>query len=185
MRLFWFCISVFCFSLLLISHFVLEKYLFMPPCEQCVYIRFSIAMIAVGSFVATFKIFFSSFFGYILGFGGIIYGFISALKLNSIYKAIKELNSFGITPCKMEPDFLFGLKLHQFDFFRPKGDCGFDMPVVPLNVNLSPLQSFFIDLYKDGWYLIPNLKFINLAEACIVIFVILLAALIFRIWRMI
>lgn len=184
MRLFWFSISLFCAALLLASHFVLEKYLFMQPCEQCVYIRFAIAVIAIGAFVATFKIFFSSFFGYILSGFGIVYGIISALKLNSIYKSIKELNSFGITPCKMEPDFVFGLKLQQFDFFRPKADCGFDMPVVPLNANLSPLQSFFIDLYKDGWYLIPNLKFINLAEACIAIFIALSAILVFRIWRM-
>lgn len=49
------------------------------------------------------------------------------------------------------------------------GDCGYDAPVVPDGVELGALQRWFIELYQsyDGWYLIPQWKFMDMASCCL------------------
>ena len=44
------------------------------------------------------------------------------------------------------------------------------MPMPPLGSKFDPLQAYLIDLYQNGWYLIPNLKLINMAQISAIIF---------------
>jgi len=45
---------------------------------------------------------------------------------------------------------------------------------VPDGVKLSALQDWFITLYNsaDGWYLIPPLKFMSMAQCCLLAFIV-------------
>ena len=36
--------------------------------------------------------------------------------------------------------------------------------MVPDGAALDVLQRYFIDIYSDGWYLVPSIKFINMAQ---------------------
>lgn len=78
---------------------------------------------------------------------------------------------FGMQGCSTEPHFPFGLPLEKWapDWFQPTGDCGYDAPVVPDGVELGALQRWFIELYQsyDGWYLIPQWKFMDMASCCL------------------
>ena len=51
----------------------------------------------------------------------------------------------------------------------PTGDCGYDNSDVPLGTVLSPLQESIINMYNDagGWYLIPSMKFMSMAQCCL------------------
>ena len=68
-----------------------------------------------------------------------------------------------------------------FDWFLPTGDCGYDNPVVPDGAALDALQRYFIDIYSDGWYLVPFIKFMNMAQCTLlgfgVCFIVLVAML--------
>lgn len=93
---------------------------------------------------------------------------------------------FGMQGCSTEPHFPFGLPLEKWApaWFQPTGDCGYDAPVVPDGAVLSDLQRWFIELYQssDGWYLIPQWKFMDMASCCLlacVVAAIFLAAMIF------
>ena len=46
----------------------------------------------------------------------------------------------------------------------PLGDCGYDNPMVPDGAVLSSLQQYLVDLYADGWFLIPSSKFMSMAD---------------------
>ena len=65
----------------------------------------------------------------------------------------------------------FGLPLEKWapDWFLPTGDCGYDNSDVPLGTVLSPLQESIINMYNDagGWYLIPPMKFMSMAQCCL------------------
>ena len=54
--------------------------------------------------------------------------------------------------------------------FKATGQCGLDMPMVPTDIKLDTIQGYFVALYQDGWYLIPSLKLINMAQISIIIF---------------
>ena len=73
---------------------------------------------------------------------------------------------FGVQGCLIQPRYPFNLPLHEwaFDWFLPTGDCGYDNPVVPDGAALDALQRYFIDIYSDGWYLVPSIKFMNMAQ---------------------
>lgn len=187
-RFVWILIAFCSAGLVLFSHYFFQGYLFMRPCEQCVYIRYAMFVIALGAFVAclfpslnAFK-----FIGFVFGFYGVIVGIDYALTLNSIYEAIESANPFGASvSCKKIPTFPFDLPLHLWfpTWFTPIGECGLDMPYVPLDSpsELSSIQQFFIGsadssysdgLYSKGWKLIPSLDFMNMATFCLVYFIV-------------
>ena len=62
------------------------------------------------------------------------------------------------------------------DWFLPTGDCGYDNSDVPLGTVLSPLQESIIQMYSDagGWYLIPSMKFMSMAQCCLLGFAVAL-----------
>lgn len=173
-RVLWFCIFFFCTFSVIIAHLFFQIYLFMPPCEQCVYLRLFMLVVAFGAFLG----FLNPKLGvvaYAICAYAIIFGSKSALHLNAIHNALQSGNSFGLKPCKSIPDFPFGLKLDELypSLFKPIGECGLDAPIVPKDAILSPLQAWFVDFYSHGWFVLPKFEFINMGLACFIIFILL------------
>lgn len=188
-RYFWLLLSTICLVLVLIAHYFFQNYLFMPPCEQCVYIRFAFMCIVIGGFLAFLnpKNPILKLAGFVFGFYGCIKGFMYSYKLNLIHKAIASNDPFGLEGCSATPTFAFGLPLDKWmpSWFLPTGDCGYDNPVVPDGAKLDFLQTWLTNLYSDGWYLIPSEHFGNMAQMCMIVFVSIFIFLTFMIlsWR--
>lgn len=144
----------------------------MRPCEQCVYIRFAFVMIGIYAFILCLKLnkFIRAIF-FIFGIWGTIYGIFAALKLRKIHQALNDENViFGFGGCSLEHNFPLNLPLDKLSLFQPTGECGFDAPQPPFDANLDAIQRFFVDLYSDGWYLIPKIKFMDMATCSLIIF---------------
>lgn len=195
-RFLWLLMAVAMGGLVIVAHSFFQIYLYMNPCEQCVYIRFAMLVMAGGAIIAAInpKIIILKLIGVITAFYGSITGIIYCIKLNAIHKAVHGDDFFGVQGCSTEPHFPFGLPLEKWSagMFQPTGDCGYDAPVVPPGVELSGIQQWFIDLYvnAEGWYLIPSMHFMNMAQACalafgicLIILIIMLIAWIIKIMR--
>ncbi len=173
-RFLWLLVAVGSLSLVLIAHFIFQVYLFMPPCEQCVYIRFAFLCIFFGGLICLInpKNMMLKIVTLVFCFYGSIKGFLYSDKLNQIHEAIRSGNPFGFEGCSMIPHYPFDLPLHKWypDMFLQTGDCGFDNPIVPSGEKLDAIQQYFIALYADGWYLVPSYHFLNMAQICIFVF---------------
>ncbi|WP_267524222.1 disulfide bond formation protein B [Campylobacter sp. MG1] len=182
-QLIWFLIFAFMFSLVMFSHYFFQNYLYMRPCEYCVYIRFVMLLLSFSAliiFISPKKII--QFISFILIFYSIFMGFYYSYILNLIHNAVNSDDLFSNAPnCFLNPKFPFNLHLEKYfpSFFTPEGLCGIDSPYVIESVKLDKIQEFFIGtsdnaykdgLYSNGWYLIPSFKFINMAKACFIIF---------------
>ena len=146
------------------------------PCEQCVYIRYGNLVMALGCVIAMIdpKAVWAKLVGFVITIYGLVYTIICSVKLIGIHDAVHSDDPeamFGMQGCSTEPHFPFGLPLEKWapDWFQPTGDCGYDAPVVPDGVELGALQRWFIELYQsyDGWYLIPQWKFMDMASCCL------------------
>lgn len=198
-RFLWIIMAIAMGGLVIVAHSFFQVYLYMKPCEQCVYIRFAMLVMATGGIIAAInpKVIVLKVIGIIFSFYGAITGLLYSIKLNGIHHAAHsdDLDAlFGVQGCSAEPTFPFGLPLDKWmpDMFKPTGDCGYDAPYVPDGVSLSGIQEWFVQLYQssDGWYLIPPLKFMNMAQACglafglcLVILVIMLLAWVIQLIR--
>ena len=171
-------IFLFC-ALVVLAHNVFQVWLYMKPCEQCVYIRFGFLVIALGALITIInpKNLWLKLVGLVVGVYGCIYGLMCSLKLSSIHHAIHgdDMDAvFGMQGCSLEPHYPFGLPLEKWapDWFLPTGDCGYDTAVVPDGTVLSDAQRFLIDMYNsaDSWYLVPAWKFMSMAQCCLLAF---------------
>lgn len=165
-------VAIFCLFLVVFAHEFFQKYLFMRPCEQCVYIRLDFLIIALGAFLGTIK--FIRFFGGAIAIFGAISGINHSLILNKIHAALHSDLPFGVSGCNAEPSFIFNLNLHEAmpSLFMPTGECGNDSPIIPSGIKLSKTQEFFINLYENGWYLAPKWEFLNMAQCTLIAFII-------------
>ena len=170
----WIYIGIFMFFCVSIAHFIFQNYLYMRPCVQCIYIRYYMIIAGFGAIFAA--IFYKQIICFILGilvfsYGG-VWGIIESFKLNTIHNAITNANPFGIKGCLDRP--IFELKIAWDEIlpslFKATGDCGMDMPMPPLGSKFDPFQAYLIELYQNGWYLLPNLKLINMAQISAIIF---------------
>ena len=125
---------------MLIAHNVFQVWLYMKPCEQCVYIRFAFLCMTFGCLftLAWPKALIIRIIAYVCGVYGCIYGIMCSVKLSSIHHAIhsEDLDAlFGMQGCSLEPHYPFGLPLEKWapDWFLPTGDCGYDNSDVPIN----------------------------------------------------
>ena len=155
-------------ALVVIAHSLFQNYAYMPPCEQCVYIRFAFLCMALGGVIAMInpkKLIFA-IIGYVFAFWGAVQGIMYSVKLAKIHEAVHGDDPFGVQGCSTEPHYPFGLPLEKWapDWFMPTGDCGYDSPMVPDGAVLSDLQKSIVDLYADGWYLVPSSKFMSMAD---------------------
>lgn len=155
-------------ALVVIAHSLFQNYAYMPPCEQCVYIRFAFLCMALGGVIAMInpKNLIFAIIGYVFAFWGAVQGIMYSVKLAKIHDAVHGDDPFGVQGCSTEPHYPFGLPLEKWapDWFMPTGDCGYDSPMVPDGAVLSDLQKNIVDLYADGWYLVPSSKFMSMAD---------------------
>ena len=151
-RISWAILVFVSVALVVIAHSLFQNYAYMPPCEQCVYIRFAFLCMALGGVIAIInpKNLLFALVGYVFAFWGAVHGD----------------DPFGVQGCSTEPHYPFGLPLEKWapDWFMPTGDCGYDSPMVPDGAVLSDLQKSIVDLYADGWYLVPSSKFMSMAD---------------------
>lgn len=175
-RFLWLLMVFVCLLLVAVAHYVFQDYGYMKPCEQCVYIRYAFIVMAIGGIIAAFnpKNVILRSIGYLFAFYGTIRGIMFSYKLDVIHKAAHSDDIFGVQGCSAVPSFDFGLPLHEWlpDWFNPTGDCGFDAPTVPDDVTLSGFRQAFVDFYQNGWYLIPSQEFGNMAQCCLIAFVV-------------
>lgn len=172
-------------GMVLLAHSFFQNYLYMAPCEQCVYIRFSMLIMALGGLLAAInpKNVVLKILGYVLGIYGAVIGIGYSVKLHGIHKAVHSDDPFammGMQGCSLDPSFPFGLPLAKWapDWFKPTGDCGYDAPIVPSGVELSSIQKFFTEFYSEGWYLIPSMKFADMAICTLLAYVLALVLLV-------
>ena len=180
-RILWIAMIVIALLLEQTAYQVFQKWLFMKPCEQCVYIRFSMFCLIIAGVIGAVlpgngavKIAAS-----IIAIYGAVKGIGFSLALYRIHTAMLSDNPFGVQGCSYTPAFPFHLPLHRWfpATFLPTGDCGIDYPVVPSGAALGPVQKYFVDLYKDGWFLIPGKRFMTMEQAMLLCFATFLAAL--------
>ena len=172
----WGIIAFAMVAMVLLAHYVFQDWMHMLPCEQCVYIRYGNLVMALGCVIAMIdpKAVWAKLVGFVITIYGLVYTIICSVKLIGIHDAVHSDDQeamFGMQGCSTEPHFPFGLPLEKWapDWFQPTGDCGYDAPVVPDGVELGALQRWFIELYQsyDGWYLIPQWKFMDMASCCL------------------
>ena len=167
-RISWAILVFVSVALVVIAHSLFQNYAYMPPCEQCVYIRFAFLCMALGGVIAIInpKNLLFALVGYVFAFWGAVQGIMYSVKLAKIHDAVHGDNPFGVQGCSTEPHYPFGLPLEKWapDWFMPTGDCGYDSPMVPDGAVLSDLQKNIVDLYADGWYLVPSSKFMSMAD---------------------
>lgn len=170
-------------ALVVVAHNMFQVWLYMKPCEQCVYIRFGFLVIALGGLITIInpKNLILKLVGMVVGVYGCIYGLMCSIKLSSIHHAIhgNDMDAvFGMQGCSLEPHYPFGIPLEKWapDWFLPTGDCGYDTAVVPDGTVLSSAQRFLIDMYNsaDSWYLVPAWKFMSMAQCCLLAFAVAL-----------
>ena len=154
-RISWAILVFVSVALVVIAHSLFQNYAYMPPCEQCVYIRFAFLCMALGGVIAIInpKNLLFALVGYVFAFWGAVQGIMYSVKLAKIHDAVHGDDPFGLPLEKWAPD-----------WFMPTGDCGYDSPMVPDGAVLSDLQKSIVDLYADGWYLVPSSKFMSMAD---------------------
>ncbi len=175
-RFLWILMAAMSMAMLLLAHTVFQHWLYMRPCEQCVYIRFAFFCMVLGGLVAAInpRIVALKLVGYGLASWGIYLGIGYSAKLARIHTAAHGDNPFGVQGCSTEATYPFGLPLDRWspDWFQPTGDCGYDNPIVPTGTELGQLQGWLVDFYADGWYVWPPAHFGTMAEATLLTFVI-------------
>lgn len=148
MRWPWALIIFLSCALVVLAHNVFQVWLYMKPCEQCVYIRFGFLVIALGGLITIInpKNLWLKLAGLVVGVYGCIYGLMCSIKLSSIHHAIHgdDMDAvFGMQGCSLEPHYPFGLPLEKWapDWFLPTGDCGYDTAV-----------RCFSKVFRIGWF---------------------------------
>nr|Q9XDP0.1 RecName: Full=Protein-disulfide oxidoreductase DsbI [Lelliottia amnigena]AAD41462.1 disulfide isomerase [Lelliottia amnigena] len=136
-RFLWLLMAVAMGGLIILAHSFFQIYLYMAPCEQCVYIRFAMFVMVFGGLIAAInpKNIILKLIGCLAAFYGSIMGIKFSVKLNGIHYAVHNPDPdalFGVQGCSTDPTFPFGLPLAEWapEWFRPTGDCGYDAPVV-------------------------------------------------------
>lgn len=101
--------------LVVLAHSLFQKYIYMPPCEQCVYIRFAFLCMTAGGLIAAVspKNTVLKLIGYALSFWGAIQGIMYSVKLAKIHTAVHGDDPFGVQGCSTEPYYPFGLPLEK------------------------------------------------------------------------
>ncbi|MGE4579807.1 MAG: protein-disulfide oxidoreductase DsbI [Desulfuromonadales bacterium] len=181
-RFLWLLMAGTSLFMVILAHSVFQIWLYMKPCEQCVYIRFAFFAMVIGGFVAAInpKNAVLKVIGYVFAIYGSIKGVLWSLKLNKIHHVAHSDDPFGVQGCSTDPSFPFGLPLDKWspEWFKPTGDCGFDNPIVPDGAVLSSMQQWLVDFYRDGWYLWPPSHFMNMAQCTVITFGVILLVLI-------
>lgn len=94
-----------------LAHSFFQIYLYMAPCEQCVYIRYAMFVMVIGGLVAAInpKNIVLKLIGCVMAFYGSIMGLKFSFKLNDIHHAVHN----------PDPDSLFGVQGCSTDQLSP------------------------------------------------------------------
>lgn len=81
-----------------LAHSFFQIYLYMAPCEQCVYIRYAMFVMVIGGLVAAInpKNIILKLIGCVMAFYGSILGLKFSLKLNDIHHAVHNPDRFTV-----------------------------------------------------------------------------------------
>lgn len=101
-RFLWLLMACAMGGLIILAHSFFQIYLYMAPCEQCVYIRFAMFVMVFGGLIAAInpKNLILKLVGCIAAFYGSIMGIKFSIKLNGIHYAVHN----------PDPDSLFGVQ---------------------------------------------------------------------------
>ncbi len=178
-RVMWILLFLIALALEQVAYQVFQKWLYMRPCEQCVYIRYAMVCLMIAGVVGAInpKNLVLKVIGYVVAIYGAAKGIEFSLNLIKISKAFQSGDPFGVQGCSSTPSYPFNLPLHEWfpSTFLPTGDCGVSYPIVPEGAVLSPMQKYLTDLYRDGWYLIPSKQFLDMEQSTLLAFVTILA----------
>ena len=105
-RLPWAILIVVSVGLVILAHSLFQNYVYMPPCEQCVYIRFAFLCMALGGLIAIVnpKNLLLALAGYLLAFWGAIQGIMYSVKLAKIHDAVHGDEPRGSLSGRLVPD---------------------------------------------------------------------------------
>ena len=98
-RYFWLFIALLSIFSVLVAHFVLQVWLFMPPCENCVYIRYAFCVVFLGAVLALVLPGVLRFISYALIIYGAGYGASASITLMQIKSSLNAANPFGVSGC--------------------------------------------------------------------------------------
>lgn len=101
-----------------LAHSFFQIYLYMAPCEQCVYIRYAMFVMVIGGLVAAInpKNIILKLIGCVMAFYGSILGLKFSLKLNDIHHAVHNPDPdslFGVQGCSTDPTFPLTCRWHS------------------------------------------------------------------------
>lgn len=101
-----------------LAHSFFQIYLYMAPCEQCVYIRYAMFVMVIGGLVAAInpKNIVLKLIGCVMAFYGSIMGLKFSLKLNDIHHAVHNPDPdslFGVQGCSTDPTFPLICRWHN------------------------------------------------------------------------
>lgn len=119
---------------------------------------------------------------YALSFWGAILGIMYSLKLDKIHKAARGDDPFGVQGCLIQPRYPFNLPLHEWALigFCQQGIADMIILWCLMALRLMPCNAI-LQIYSDGWYLVPSIKFMNMAQCTLlgfgVCFIVLVAML--------
>lgn len=141
---FWWACAFCCFALVGISHLFFQNYLFMRPCEQCVYIRYAFVTLGLGGVILGFGfqvqkkqnlasgVFFivkalAKILGFLVAFYGSIRGIIYSAFLLKVHRALNSSvfsdSSEFVESSEEIEEVIFGLQgcsmKPRFDFGLP------------------------------------------------------------------
>jgi len=181
-RIPWILLGITGLSLDMAAYNIFQNWLYMRPCEICVYIRFATTALVIAGILGAVNpgnLALKSA-AYIVALYGTVKGLAHSLELIKIGKALRGSDPFGVQGCSPSPSYPFGLPLHEWfpGIFLPTGDCGVDYPIVPDGAVLSPMQKYFTDLYAEGWYLVPSWQFMKMEQCTLVAFASILSVLV-------
>ena len=108
MRWPWALMAAVCVLLVLVAHYMFQVWLYMAPCEQCVYIRYGFLVMALGGIICLVnpKNIALKIVGYALAIYGAVYGLMCSVKLEAIHHAVHSDDPtamFVIHGCSTDP----------------------------------------------------------------------------------
>ena len=154
----WLALGGLALGLEIFSYVYFQNYLKLRPCELCVYIRFSMAAVFLGSMVTTLNPRWPlcQTAGGLIIIWALVQGLIWNLRLEEIYSKAATPGYYALcSPSTLR--FSWGLPLDRWlpSHFSPTGLCGVDgWRLLGLNMAewLMPVYAFFLAAYTTLWW---------------------------------
>ena len=191
-RGYWLFTAFLCVTLLLIGHQYFQRFLYLDPCEYCVYVRLAFLALALVSLfgawrpgVRWMRNLSTAAAAWVAGYGVKVSWALCTVVWVKRFPEVKDW--FSTTACTLTPHFPWGLELHHVSrsWFQPRALCGFEVPHVPPYEHLTGVRAFLVGLVEQdgGWYLFPGLKWITMGDISLLIFTILFVGFTYALYK--